>query len=488
MRILAVDRIPQALVIAGLLLLDLGAANAAIPTARITIDTQTRYQTIDGFGVSQAFQRARQILPQNNSTLLSPEQSTQVLDLLFSSTHGAGLSILRNGIGSSPSYALDWMKSILPSSPGTPGSTPNYEWDGDDAGQVWLTKEAQKRGVATVYADAWSAPGYMKTNGQDANGGYICGVSGAECESGDWREAYAEYLVQFLRFYKEREGIEVKYLGFLNEPDLNQTYASMQSSGFQAGDFLPILRGKLAKSEFRGVRIVCCEATGWTTGAAILAELQSVPGAEDALHVYAAHGYSTPPAFRLDTTKPVWQTEWADLNGRWNTAWDNLGKDGEGISWANKIQNALTLSNVSAFFYWIGAERGPNNSPLIRVQNGTVEASKRLWAFGHFGRFVKPGAVRVEARCDVGYVSISAFENVDGGIALVLVNNGHLDVHMEVKIGGLRGNGSSVTPWVTDNLNELTQLESIPVVGGDDKGVGFAATVLKRSMVSFVVK
>lgn len=55
--------------------------------------------------------------------------------------------------------------------------------------------------MTRFYADAWTAPGYMKTNGTDADGGTLCGLAGATCASGDWRRAYANYLVQYARFY-----------------------------------------------------------------------------------------------------------------------------------------------------------------------------------------------------------------------------------------------------------------------------------------------
>ncbi len=38
----------------------------------------------------------------------------------------------------------------------------------------------------------------MKTNGNDANGGSLCGVGGATCSSGDWKQAYADYLVRYV--------------------------------------------------------------------------------------------------------------------------------------------------------------------------------------------------------------------------------------------------------------------------------------------------
>jgi O-glycosyl hydrolase len=160
-------------------------------TTTITVDLSKKYQRIDGFGTSQAFQRAVQM-----SKLPEAEQR-RALDILFSTTNGAGLSILRNGIGSSPDMSSDHMVSIAPKSPGSPDKPLNYAWDGSDNKQLWVSQEAvHTYGVKTIYADAWSAPGYMKTNGNDANGGTLCGLSGARCSSGDWRQAYADYLVK----------------------------------------------------------------------------------------------------------------------------------------------------------------------------------------------------------------------------------------------------------------------------------------------------
>ncbi|KAK7920821.1 endo-exoxylanase [Apiospora marii] len=484
---------------------------ASLP-AQVTVNLNQRYQTIDGFGFSQAFQRAAWL---HGKLGLPPAQQRAVLDLLFDRAAGAGATILRNGIGSSASYDRDFMKSIAPTSPGSPDAEPDYVWDGYDADQVWLTKEALsygggESGLKYIYADAWSAPGYMKTNGDDSNGGHLCGLTTSSCcGSGDWREAYARYLVQFLRFYREREGIEITHLGWLNEPDLNQTYASMLSDGFQARDFARILHRTMRDEGFSHVRLVCCEATGWTQGAAILAELQAqlneADGDGDAafFDVYSAHAYSADPNRPLQTTRKVWQTEWADLDGRWNSAWDNLGKAGEGIGWANKIQESLVFGNVSAWLYWIGAEPTPTNSALIQLpiqqSNGsgaTYSVSGRFWAFAQFSRFVRPGAVRVDTETDRGFLGTSAFllddigaESGDGRtISVQMVNNGHVDLNVRVVVEGGDGNSSSSSPeiWLTNNDNNLTRVSSITQTLGNSRSPSseYAVLVPKRSMVT----
>lgn len=139
----------------------------AVAQSAVTVNLDQKYQIIDGFGCAEAFQRAVQM------SKLTVDKQQYTLDLLFSTTNGAGLSILRNGIGSSPDMSADHMVSIQPRNPGGPNAEPKYVWDGEDNKQFWVSLEAVKRGVGTIYANAWSAPGYMKTNGNDANGGSL---------------------------------------------------------------------------------------------------------------------------------------------------------------------------------------------------------------------------------------------------------------------------------------------------------------------------
>ena len=173
--------------------------------ATITIDTTKAYQTVDGFGFSEAFSFVTGLYQ------LPAAQQKQGLDLLFNTSTGAGLTIVRNRIPSGSD-------SIEPNSPGSPTATPRYVSIGTDDNQIWFSQKAQQYGVTTFYADAWSAPGYMKTNGNEAGGGYLCGVTGERCASGDWRQAYANYIVQYIKDY-QANGINISYVGFLNEPE-----------------------------------------------------------------------------------------------------------------------------------------------------------------------------------------------------------------------------------------------------------------------------
>ena len=120
----------------------------------IAVDLTKTYQTIDGFGFSTAFQRANLITNMKDTV-----KQRQLLDLLFNTTTGAGFSIVRTGIGSSPDSSSDHMNSFAPKNPGGPKATPAYVWDGKDSGQLFVCQEAVKYGVKAFYGNAWSAPG-----------------------------------------------------------------------------------------------------------------------------------------------------------------------------------------------------------------------------------------------------------------------------------------------------------------------------------------
>ncbi|KAF1941975.1 glycoside hydrolase [Clathrospora elynae] len=347
-----------------------------------------KYQTIDGFGISGTFQRANLIF-----NLQQPKQR-EVLDLLFNTTTGAGFSIVRNVIGSTPNSNSDYMNTILPKCPSTPVEvTTNYSgyiWDGKDSGQVFLSQSAQEYGVKAFYANAWSAPGCMKTNKQDTNGEQLCGVS-TSCRSGDWKQAYANYLVAYIKFYAS---VGVKY-------------ASMQSSGTQAAEFIKVLRPTLDRANLTSVGINCCEATGWSVATQHASQIASA-GAEPLIYAITSHEYSSRISGTMHNNARVWQTKYSDLNGGWGTPWYSNSGTGDGFTWANTVFNGVDR-----------ATNNNNNEKLILIEGQTYQVSKQLWAFAQF-RIVRPGAVRVDASTTGGgaIIKAGAFANADGSKVL----------------------------------------------------------------------
>jgi glucosylceramidase len=431
-------------------------------------------QPIDGFGISAAFQRAALI---HGLQGLPPAQQRQVLGLLFSRTKGAGLSIVRLGIGSSPDDVYDNMKSIEPVSPGSPTATPTYVWDGSDGGQVWLARQAQKYGVRRFYADAWSAPGYMKTNGNDAAGGAICGLPETSCASGDWRQAYANYLVQYVKFYRSA-GIKITDLGFTNEPDFVATYASMQLDGAQLANMLTVL-GPTVKASGLPLRIVCCDATGWQVQAADTQAIEADPAASKWVSTYSAHLYSSLATSPQPTGKDVWMSEWQAGGTPWNQSWDD-GTATAGIALAESINNTLTLGNADAYVYFFGASTGATGA-LIQLNGAQYSVSDRLWAMAAYSRYVRPGAFRVSASTGNPALELTAFRNRDGSKVLEIINTATTAQDLNLRLGPQLA-GSRPVSYLTDTTHTVAR-EDLASLHGSDLGVQLAP----RSLTTVVL-
>src|SRR5579883_2343775 len=256
-----------------------GPGRSAYAASAVTINGATTYQVIDGFGASDAFKTSSAI---DGGTGLTAAQTQQIMNALFSTTTGAGLTIVRNEIGALTNGSSgDSNTSIEPNAPSGPNATPTYVWDGNDNGQVWFSQTAQSYGVKQFYADAWSAPQFMKTNGSLLNGGYICGETGSgasTCSSGDWRQAYANYLTQYAKDYSSAN-VPLNYIGFVNEPDftpngyvgmlLDTTNAgagnrgTLDSSTPQAIDFIKNYLGPDLQAAGLSTKVACCDATSW---------------------------------------------------------------------------------------------------------------------------------------------------------------------------------------------------------------------------------
>ncbi|HKT02136.1 MAG TPA: glycoside hydrolase family 30 beta sandwich domain-containing protein [Rugosimonospora sp.] len=439
--------------------------SAAYAASAATINGASVLQQIDGFGFSSAFARA------NTIRSLSAANQRQVLDLLFSPTTGAGLDILRLGVSSTGS-------SIEPNNPGGPTATPKYVWNGDDDGQVWLAKQAQSYGVSRFYANPWSAPGYMKDTGNEANGGTLCGLSGTSCASGDWRRAYANYLVQYTRFYAQA-GIPVTDLGFTNEPNFTATYSSMRFTPAQAVEFAKIL-GPLAQAA--GLKMTCCDAVGWSSQLGYTQAIVADPTAAGVVTTHTGHSYGSFPTAPLPVSnRHTWMSEWAPSGSSWNTNWDD-GSGFDGFTIAQQIHTALTGGSVDAYLYWYGISTGATQA-FIQGNGSTYSVSKRLWAMANYSRFIRPGANRIGATTPDGNLRLSAYRNTDGSVAVVVLNTGTGATPVTYALQNTGVTTGTATPYLTNGANNTAVQPAISIGGGS-----FNATVPARSLVTYVIR
>jgi len=438
-------------------------ANAA-PT--VTVGGSS-YQKIDGFGISESFNMANAIRG------LSGSAQKQALDLLFNTSNGAGFSIIRNDIPSGSD-------SIEPSSPGSPSATPHYVWNpsngGTEDGQLWLALQAKNNyGVTNFYNNAWTPPPYM-TNSADRGG--LCGVPGVSCSSGDWRQAYANYLVQDAKFWSSA-GVTPSTLGFVNEPATStSSFGSMLFTQSQAVNFLGVL-GPTLRSSGLSTKITCCDTLGFNQLPSYVSAVESNSAANSAVGVFTSHGYAGAPTSPINSAgRSVWESEWSINGNQWDGSWDDNGQ-ADGFNWAQNVFTSMTRGNDNAFFYFWGISTTQHDSSLIGLKGSTLTAAKRYYALASYSRFVRPGATRISATTGNG-LDVAAFKNTDGSVIVVVLNtnSGSTSATYAVSSAGL--SSGTVTPYLTNSGSSLAQQSTLSLSSGS-----FTATVPGRSLMTF---
>lgn len=442
----------------------------ASAAATVAINGGTTFQRIDGFGISEAFGQANSIRNASSAT------QKQALDLLFSPSVGAGFTILRSIIPAGSD-------SIEPNAPAGPSGTPTYVWNGNDPaqdqGQVWLARQAkQNYGVTNFYNDAWSAPGFMKTNGTDTNGGSLCGTTGASCGSGDWRPAYANYLVQHAKFWAS-VGLTPAEEGFVNEPSLTESFSSMLVNPAQATSFLSIF-GPTMKASGLQTKVTCCDTLGFNLLPGYVSAVAGNPAANAGVGVFTSHGYSSAPTSAINAGgRSVWESEWSVNGSTFDTSWDD-GSQSSGFTWAQRVQTGMTQADLSAFLYFWGVSATSHDSSLIGLNGATLTPTKRFYALANYSRFIRPGATRIAATSGTSALSVSAYRNTDGSVAIEVLNTGTSNASTAFTVANTGLSSGTVTPFLTNSSNSIAAQTALALNGG-----AFTATVPARSLVTY---
>lgn len=443
------------------LMLTLISGSSIFAVSNATISWNTLKQPIDGFGISEAFHQS------NNINIFPEPKRTEILDLLFSTTKGAGFSILRNIVGDGGTWgnATDGPNATIEPSEGV-----WWDWDAKNDDQIWLMNECKNTyGVTRFMSTVWSPPVWMKTNNSVTGGGNV---------STNKYQQFADYLAEYVNGYKTHYGIDIYAISMSNEPDLSTSYSSCQWSSSQITDFV----GNYVKPTFEAknvpAKFMVNEHMNFSES--LVVDALNNTNASSRIDIVGVHCYGSSPT-ALPTTKSkgkkIWLTEVSNLNNNDATITD-------GLSWAKKVHDFMTVAEGNAFCYWWGACYKTNNGEaLIRMDMNakTYSTDKRLYTIGNYSRFVRPGWTRIDATANpASNVYITAYKDNDTGkFAIVAINNNSSTQEVSFTLSG--ATVSSVTPYRTSASENLAQLTAISVSGGT-----FTATLGASSVTTFV--
>jgi glucosylceramidase len=435
-----------------------GAPTGTSPT--ITVDTGTTYQTMTGFGAAMTDSAAYLI---DNS----PQRDAIMNDLFGSG--GIDLNTVRLPMGASDISRSDYSYDDMPAGQTDP-TLANFSVSHDTAYIIPVLQQAkQLSGNLNIIGTPWSAPGWMKIGGTflgdcDGSANYL---------QNSLYDTYAQYFVKFIQAYQSY-GLPVSMVSMQNEPhNCNSTYPTMDMEPGDQSTFAVDLRQALDGAGLSGVRIMAWDHNWYENDAPTTypQDVLSYNGgaAQNAVDAVGYHCYSgpTPGAQSVQSTfhdaypgKAIYMTECT--GGSWATdAASNFVWD---------MQNLLILPTRNwsqGSLYW-SAALDPDGNPhvggcdgcrgMVTVNaDGSYTKNEDYYAWGHFSKFVQPGAVRVDSTdLGAGSIETTAFKNPDGSIVLVALNSGSGSQTFQVNWNGqsfdytLPGNAATTFQWTPD--------------------------------------
>ena len=293
----------------------------------------------------------------------------------------------------------------------------------------------------------WSPPSWMKDNNDMNHGGHLL-----DC----YKELWAQYFVKFIQKMAERN-IKISFVTIQNEPAAVQTWDSCEWSATDEGEFAAKYLGPaLEKAGLGDVKIYVWDHNR-DLALERLEESLKVKGASKYVAGLAFHWYS---GDQYDNIKEIANrypeldlifTEGCIEGGPRNGAWFT------GERYAHNIINDLK-SGATKWIDWniiLDMKGGPNHvgnycdAPILADEyEGTLHYQSSYYYIGHFSRFIKPGAVRVNSEIVsvmtpatvsghlTNEAETVAFKNPDGSVVLIVTNTTEADLVYQFKLEG----------------------------------------------------
>lgn len=440
-------------------------------TGTVTVDPTLVRQTIEGFGASNAWTS----LPSDATA------KATVVKLLFSTTEGAGLTLIRNRIpfreDTGNTSHTGYNDSFLSkSSAGTYTSTTTAghrfftlnwsNWDLKNTRTLFSLASvysAEIKGFSTPWTppnnhyDSWKIDEGTNTVGGTYGDETEFPSIGGVLDPAHYQD-YADVLADYASQFQANMGYPLAAISIQNEPNwLPKTYESCGWSAAQFKAFLPFLGSAWAA---KGVTTPVIAPESYSFTEDLISPSLASSALAGLVSIVGVHQYSGSAAW-LSATKTAGKRLWETEVSSGST---NDSSITDGLAWAQKIHSNLTVAEVNAFCYWWlwNTSSSPTKSALLSITGTTVTDNKRLYTLGQYSRFVRPGWVRLLAETDPKTnVLTSVFRNPNAqAFAAVLINTGSTAQTITLKpASGLTFGTSSV--WRTSASESLASVGTL---------------------------
>lgn len=370
---------------------------------KMKVDTETTYQTMENFGTSGAWwsQYVGGFTESVDDSGLSSRE--RIATLLFDKEQGIGLTCYRFNLGAGSAESRKGSYSdIHRRAQSFEVSEGVYDFD-KDANAVWFLEKAVEMGVEEVVLFCNSPLERLTDNGKaHLDQGMKSNISEENYK------AFAVYVMDVAEHFLE-EGIPVKLLSPINEPQW-EWIGGQEGAHYEPKQttelYLAFLDELESREALSGVKLSGPESGEW--GGQALEYTNAILGNERlAAHFDTLDNHSY---WSDETAKKAYRnymkvhypdvklrtSEWCEMVNGSDVTMDSA------IHIAQEIAEDLRILDVVSWQNWVAVAPGGYRDGLIYIDEKSQKfrALKRLWSFGNYSRYVRPGYVRVEIQAD----------------------------------------------------------------------------------------
>lgn len=331
---------------------------------------------------------------------------------------------------------------------------------------VPTAKYATEKGV-TIFASPWEPPANLAESG-GSNGKLHLPKSNYG--------AYAEHLNNFGQYMKDN-GVDLYSISVQNEPDYASEWTYWSTD--ETTDFIANYGDKITSTRLMSPESFqyAPENASWVKdgGKKFYTKILNNAKAMANCDLFGTHMYGTArdwmdfPALE-NSGKEIWMTEVYVPNSEA----DSANRYPEAIQVSENIHNAMVVGNMSAYTWWY-----IRRSYGLMTEDGKI--SKRGYCMAQYSKYVRPGAVRIEATEQPSKdVLVSAYKK-DNQVTVVAINKGTEGYAQSFTVGS----GEKIVDidrYRTSANENLAKTENL-----ENDGTGFFAQLPGESVSTFVI-
>lgn len=296
--------------------------------------------------------------------------------------------------------------------------------------------EAYCKRKLPIMLSPWSPPSYMKTNHNRKEGGFL---------KKEYYSRWARYLCRYIKEYTDR-GYEIQRLSIQNEPKAVQPWDSCVYTAGEEQIFIrDYLVPEMEKSHLSHIELFIWDHNkerAFERASEVMSDKTEKLVAGVAFHWYSGDHFDALSLIleKFPDKKLILSESCLEFS--------KFGKEDQSVNAGRLAHDMIGNLNhgMSGFYDWnvlLDEKGGPNHTGnycdapfLYNEEKKELEERFVLRYYWHFTHFIQPGAVRVAATCYTSLLDVTAWENPDHSIAVIILNRSTSDLPYVLRISG----------------------------------------------------